>query len=84
MRHYIPWHLLLNLYHAHLLLSYGICAWVSCPLTFLNKLLVLQNLTYFAKPKDLAIPFFIESNCLPLQPLFFQQLTYFIYDVRAR
>ena len=59
-------------------LNYGICAWVSCPLTFLNKLLVLQNLTYF------AIPFFIESNCLPLQPLFFQQLTYFMYDVRAR
>ena len=28
--------------------------------------------------------FFIESNCLPLQSLFFQQLSYLMYDVHAK
>ena len=28
--------------------------------------------------------FFIESNCLPLQSLFFQQLNYLMYDVHAK
>ena len=28
--------------------------------------------------------FFIESNCFPLQSLFFQQLSYLMYDVHAK
>ena len=90
MRHYIPRHLLLNLYHALIApyLNYGICAWSNCPQTHLNKILVLQKralrLIYFSKPRDHAIPFFIESNCLPLQSLFFQQLSYLMYDVHAK
>ena len=42
MRHYIPWHLLLNLYHALIApyLNYGICAWGKNPQTYLNKILV--------------------------------------------
>ena len=39
---------------------------------------------YFPKPRDHAIPFFIESNCLPLKSLFFQQLSYLMYDVHAK
>ena len=31
------------------------------------------------KPRDHAIPFYIELNCLPLQSLFFQQLSYLMY-----
>ena len=42
------------------------------------------NLIYVSKPRDHAIPFFIESNCLPLQSLFFQQLSYLMYDVHAK
>lgn len=90
MRHYIPRRLLLNLYHALIspYLNYGICAWGNCPQTYLNKILVLQKralrLIYFSKPRDHAIPFFIESNCLPLQSLFFQQLSYLMYDVHAK
>ena len=89
MRHYIPRHLLLNLYHALIApyLNYGICAWGNCPQTYLNKILVLQKralrLIYFSKPRDHAIPFFIDSNCLPLQSLFFQQLSCLMYDVHA-
>ena len=58
MRHYIPRHLLLNLYHALIspYLNYGICAWGNCPQTYLNKILVLQkralHLIYFSKPKE--------------------------------
>ena len=42
MRHYIPWHLLLNLYHALIApyLNYGICLWGKNPQTYLNKILV--------------------------------------------
>ena len=42
MRHYIPWHLLLNLYHALIApySNYGICAWGKNPQTYLNKILV--------------------------------------------
>ena len=28
--------------------------------------------------------FFIESNCLPLQSLFLQQLSYLMYDVHVK
>ena len=42
MRHYIPRHLLLNLYHALIApyLNYGICLWGNNPQTYLNKILV--------------------------------------------
>ena len=33
---------------------------------------------------DHATPFFIESNCLPLRSLFFQQLSYLMYDVHDK
>ena len=86
MRHYIPRHLLVNLYHALIspYLNYGICAWGNCAQTCLNyKLLVLQKpalrLVYFAKPRDHTIPFFIKSNSLPLQSLFFQQLSFTVF-----
>ena len=76
------------LFYNELFLYYGICAWGNCPQTYLNKILVLQkralHLIYFSKPRDHAIPFFIESNCLPLQALFFQQLNYLMYDVHAK
>ena len=41
-------------------------------------------LIYFAKPRDRASPFFIESNYLPLQSLFFPKLIYLMYDVHAK
>ena len=42
MRHYIPWRLLLNVYHALIApyLNYGICLWGNNPQTYLNKILV--------------------------------------------
>ena len=43
-----------------------------------------MRLIYFAQPRDHAIPFFIKSNCLPLQSLFFQQSSYLMYDVHTK
>ena len=39
---------------------------------------------WFILLRDHAIPFFIELNCLPLQSLFFQQLSYLMYDIHAK
>ena len=62
MRHCIPWHLLLNLYLALIVpyLNYGICVHRPASIRYLS-------------PRNI---FFIESNCFPLQSLFFQQLSY--------
>ena len=68
MRHYIPRHLLLNLYHALIApyLNYGIWAWGNCPQTYLNNIRVLQKcalrLIYFSKPRDHAIPFLLNQT----------------------
>ena len=55
-----------------------------CPEECLHLDINALRLIYFSKPRDHAIPFFIESNCLPLQSLFFQQLSYLMYDVHAK
>ena len=70
MRHCIPWHLLLNLYLALIVpyLNYGICVHRPTSIRYLS-------------PRNI---FFIESNCFPLQSLFFQQLSHLMYDVHAK
>ena len=88
MRYYIPRHLLL-IYIMHLfLLIHGICAWRNFPQTYLSNILVLQkralHLIYFSRSRGHAIPFFIESNCLPLPSLFFQQSSYLRHEVHAK
>ena len=69
MRHCIPWHLL-NLCLALIVpyLNYGICIHRPTSIGYLS-------------PRNI---FFIESNCFPLQSLFFQQLSYLMYDVHAK
>ena len=88
MRHYIPRHLLLHLLLIAPYLNYCICTCGNFPQTYLNNILVLQkralHLIYFSRPRGHAIPFFIESNCPPLQSLFFQQPSYLMYDVHAK
>ena len=45
LRHYIPRHLLLSIYHTLITpyLPYGISAWGYCEKTHLNRLLILQK-----------------------------------------
>ena len=88
MRYYISRHLLL-IYIMHLfLLIHGICAWGNFPRAYLSNILVLQkralHLIYFSRSRGHAIPFFIESNCLPLPSLFFQQSSYLMHEVHAK
>ena len=66
MRHCIPCHLLLNLYLALIVpyLNYGVCVHRPTSIRYLS-------------PRNI---FFIESNCFPLQSLFFKQLSYLMYS----
>ena len=57
-------------------LTYGICGWGNCALTFQGKMVTLQKralrLIYFSNYKEHTVPFFLKSNCLPLPSLFFR------------
>ena len=72
LRHYIPRHLLLSIYHTLITpyLTYGISAWGYCAKTHLNRLLILQKrawrLIFFCKTREHAIALFIKSYCLPI------------------
>ena len=90
LRHYIPRHLLLSIYHTLITpyLTYGISVWGYCAKTHLNRLLILQKralrLIFFRRAREHAIPLFIKSNCLPISFLFFQQLCHLMYDIHTQ
>ena len=90
LRHYVPRHILLNIYHTLLTpyLNYGISAWGYSAKTHLNRLLVLQKralrLIFFRRAREHAIPLFIKSNCLPISFLFFLQLCNLMYYIHAQ
>ena len=90
LRHYIPRHLLLSIYHTLITpyLTYGISAWGYCAKTHLNRLLILQKrvlrLIFFRRAREHAIPLFIKSNCLPISFLFFQQLCHLMHDIHTQ
>ena len=53
-------------------------------MTFQRKIVTLQKralrLIYFSKSKEHAVPFFLNSNCLPLPSIFFS-CSYLLYDI---
>ena len=69
-------------------LTYGICGWGNCALTFQRKIVTLQKralrLIYFSKSKEHAVPFFLKSNCLPIPSLFFRDCGYLLYDINRQ
>ena len=77
IRHFTPKHTLERIYYAlmHPYLTYGLTVWGQACKTDLNQLLVLQKravrLINFGCYRDHAIPFFIKSNILPLDFLYF-------------
>ena len=87
IQHYIPRRLLLQIYNSLIVpyLTYGICAWGNCSSNYGEKILLLQKrafrLIYFGKSKELAVPFFLKSNCLPLPSLFFSRNTAISYEL---
>ena len=69
-------------------MTYGICGWGNCALTFQRKIVTLQKralrLIYFSKSKEHAVPFFLKSNCLPLPSIFFRDCSYLLYDINRQ
>ena len=76
IRHYVPY------------ISYGVCAWGNCALTFQRKIVNLQKralrLIYFSKSKEHTVPFFLKSNFLPLPSLFFRYCSYLMYVINRQ
>ena len=66
IRHYVPRRVLLAVYNSLIVpyLTYGICAWGNCALTFQRKIVTLQKralrLIYFCKSKEHTVPFFLK------------------------
>ena len=85
IRHYVPRRVLLSVYNSLIVpyLTYGICA-----LTFQRKIAILQKralrLIYFSKSKEHTVPFYLNSNCLPLPSLFFRDCSYLSYDINRQ
>ena len=90
IRHYVPRRVLLSVYNSLIVpyLTYGICGWGNCALTFQRKIVTLQKralrLIYFSKSKEHAVPFFLKSNCLPLSSIFFRDCSYLLYDINRQ
>ena len=90
IRHYVPRRVLLSVYNSLIVpyLTYGICGWGNCALTFQRKIVTLQKralrLIYFSKSKEHTVPFFLKSNCLPLPSLFFRDCSYLLYDINRQ
>ena len=67
-----PYSTLISIYHSLIApyLRYGLIAWGQASKSQLNKLLVLRKralrFIHFAKPRDHAIPLFINTKILPI------------------
>ena len=87
LRHFVPFSTLISIYHSLLApyLRYGLIALGQASKSQLNKLLVLQKCALrfipFAKPRDHAIPLFINTRILPINFLYYQLLAETISDV---
>jgi len=90
IRHYVPRRVLLSIYNSLIVpyLTYGVCAWGNCALTFQKDIVNLQKralrVIYFSKSKEHTVPFFPISNCLPLPSLFFRDGSYLLYDINRQ
>ena len=75
LRHFVPFSTLISIYHSLIApyLPYGLIAWGQASKSQLNKLLVLQKralrFIHFAKPRDHAIPLFINPKYYQLSLL---------------
>ena len=87
IRHFVPLHTLLSIYQSLILpyLTYGLTVWGQANITYLEKLLLLQKRVvryiYFAKPRDHAVPLFINANILPISYLYHYSLSILMYNI---
>ena len=85
-RHFVPRSTLVNIYRSLIVphLSYGIVVWGQAAKVHLDKILKLQKrvlrLLYFGDYTSHAITFFLASNILPFEMLYFKSVSIlFIY-----
>ena len=87
LRHIVPLKTLYNIYNSLILpyLSYGLIIWGQAAKTHLEKLLMLQKravrLIHFAPFRSHAIPYFINSNIVPITLLYFKLSATLMHDI---
>ena len=87
LRHFVPLNTLCHIYKSLIqpYLLYGIVAWGQADKTHRNRILLLQKralrLMFFGEFNAHAVPFFVSSNLLPLDFLYFKSTAVLMHDV---
>ena len=87
LTHFVPLNTLQTIYKALLssYLSHGIVAWGQAAKRYANQLCLLQKLAlrlmYFSHYTAHAIPYFLSSNILPLNMLYFKSVAIPMQDI---
>ena len=87
LRHFVPLKTLLSIYNSLIspYISYGLIAWGQSSKSHLDRILVLQKrvvrLVYFLPFRTHAIPYFAQSNILPITMLYFKLSSILMLDI---
>ena len=87
LRHFDPLKTLISIYNSliSLYISYGLIAWGQASKTHLEKILILQKravrLINFLPFRTHAIPYFAQSNILPISMLYFKLSSTLMLDI---
>ena len=89
LRHFVPLKTLLSIYNSVIspYISYGLIAWGQASKSHLDRILILQkrvvHLIYFLSFRTHAIPYFAQSNILPITMLYFKFSSILMLDITA-
>ena len=87
LRHFVPLKTLLSIYNSLIspYISYGLIAWGQASKSHLEKLLILQKravrLINFLPFRTHAIPYFAQSNILPVTMRYFKLSSVLMFDI---
>ena len=87
LRHFVPLKTLLSIYNSLIspYISYGLIAWGQASKSHLEKLLILQKravrLINFLPFRTHAIPYFAQSNILPITMPYFKLSSILMFDI---
>ena len=87
LRHFVPLKTLPSIYNSLIspCISYGLIAWGQASKSHLEKILILQKRVirsiYFLTFRTRAIPYFAQSNILPISMLYFKLSSILMLDI---
>lgn len=87
LRQFVPLKTLLSIYNSLIspYISYGLIAWGQASKSYLEKILILQKravrLIYFLPFRTHVIPYFAQSNILPITMLYFKLSSILMLDI---